>query len=195
MQNNLSQICVSWSKINKIPQGELEEYPTSIAEVWNVPCFFGKHSGWHANETYNRRIHQKVEAKNESRARKSGQSLFMQGHSKSKRFFLFRLQYFFTNGKKSMWLLIGHLAPVIGHGIVGRHLRLRKAQTLPFWDRCVVLPASSILTIQNVRSKWTARLKIWRANLPNHSAAYPQLGARKKVHRNINLQANAYEDI
>ena len=98
----------------------------------------------------------------------------MQGHSNGKRSSIFRLQNFPNDGKRSMWLPIGHRALVIAQDIVGGPLRLSKVQTFTFWDQCVVLPATSSLIIQNIRSKWPARFKSWRAKLPNHSAAWRQ---------------------
>ena len=72
----------------------------------------------------------KWKPKSEGERASCGQSLYVQGYSNGKRSWVYRLQYFSGNTKKSLWLTIGYPAAGAEHAIAGGSLRLAEAREL-----------------------------------------------------------------
>ena len=72
----------------------------------------------------------KWKPKSEGERVSCGQSLYVQGYSNGKRSWVYRLQYFSGNTKKSLWLTIGYPTAGAEHAIAGGSLRLAEAREL-----------------------------------------------------------------
>ena len=72
----------------------------------------------------------KWKPKSEGERASCGRSLYVQGYGNGKRAWVFRLQYYSGDMKKSLWLTIGHPAPAADHGIAGGPLRLSEAREI-----------------------------------------------------------------